>query len=176
MKIQFKDKESQFQKLRYLVYAIIALFLSFFQITSNNIIDIAGFTPDFVLIFVVWLAITEGRLTGIIAGFACGLMLDFVTFDHPGTNALAKTIAGFIAGSFSQAGKDVNILENVQFIFIVFLTSIFHNLVYFFFYLKQSEFEFWSFFMKFGLAYSVYTTVFAAIAMLLKLPIRSFKK
>lgn len=158
--------------IRYLKYAIIALLLSVAHIVLIDLIEVGGFTPDLMLILTVWIALSEGRLKGIVAGFFIGLLFDIVSADVIGTNALSKTIAAFIAGSFFKEGQTARTIGSLKFLTIVFVCSIFHNLVYFFFYIKLSELSYFSFFFKYGLAISFYTTVFAIFAMLTKIPMK----
>ncbi len=153
---------------RYIVYALIAIVLSLIQFSLLNFVVVQGITPDLLLVLCVWIAIREGRFAGIIAGFLIGITLDVVSFDLVGINAFTKTIAGFIAGSFYQEGKEQLILHGLKFLFIVFISSFAHNLIYFFFYIKLSDITFVSFFLKYGVAFSFYTTVFAIIPMLVK--------
>lgn len=55
---------------------------------------------DFVLIVVVYLALTAGPTTGIVAGTAAGLVQDALSTGIMGIGGLAKTIVGFAAGRF----------------------------------------------------------------------------
>lgn len=168
MKVRF-DKPSgrRDQVLRYIYYAIIALILSVLQVLFLDLISVGGITPDLLLILCVWITLTEGRLAGLFAGFAVGLIFDIISMDVIGTNALAKTIAVFAAGLFYREGTMEHKIGRFRFLGIVFLSSVIHNLVYFFFYLRPSELDYMSFFMKYGIAMSSYTTVFAIFAMLI---------
>ena len=53
---------------------------------------------DFVLIVVVYLSLTSGPTTGVLAGTAAGLIQDALSSGVMGIGALAKTIVGFAAG------------------------------------------------------------------------------
>lgn len=153
---------------RYLIYGLLAIVLSLVQFSLLNFVEVQGITPDLLLILCVWISIREGRFAGTVAGFLIGLTLDIVSFDLVGINAFTKTIAGFVAGSFYKEGKEMMILHGLKFLLIVFISSFIHNLIYFFFYIKLSNLTFLSFFMKYGVAFSFYTTVFAVIPMLVK--------
>ncbi len=156
------------QVQRYLVYGLLAIVLSLVQFSLLNFVEVQGITPDLLLILCVWISVREGRFAGTVAGFLIGLTLDIVSFDLVGINAFTKTIAGFVAGSFHKEGKEMMILHGLKFLLIVFISSFIHNLIYFFFYIKLSNLTFLSFFMKYGVAFSFYTTVFAVIPMLVK--------
>ena len=161
-------KSSNFVIQRYVIYALLAVVLSLVQFALLNFVEVQGITPDLLLILCVWIAIREGRFSGTVVGFLIGVTLDIVSFDLIGINAFTKTIAGFVAGSFYKEGKELIILHSPKFLLIVFVSSFIHNLIYFFFYIKLSDITFFSFFMKYGIAFSFYTTVFAVIPMLIK--------
>lgn len=161
-------QKSNYPFKRYIIYALLAILLSLIQFSLLNFVVVQGITPDLLLILCVWIAIREGRFTGTIAGFLIGLILDIISFDLIGINAFTKTIAGFIAGSFFEEGKEQLILHGLKFLLIVFISSFVHNLIYFFFYIKLSDITFLSFFLKYGVAFSFYTTVFSVIPMLIK--------
>ena len=156
------------QVQRYIVYAVLALILSLVQFALLNFVEVQGITPDLLLILCAWISIREGRFAGTVAGFLIGLTLDIVSFEIVGINAFTKTIAGFVAGSFYHEGREMMILHGLKFLLIVFVSSFIHNLIYFFFYIKLSNLTFLSFFLKFGVAFSFYTTVFAVIPMLIR--------
>jgi rod shape-determining protein MreD len=135
-----------------------------------DLVAIGGMTPDLLLILVVWITIKEGRFRGLFAGFAVGLLFDLISTDVIGTNALTKTLAAFVAGSFYKEGKADNIIGSLKFLLIVFVSSVVHNLVYFFFYLRMTDISFWGFFVEYGIAMSLYTTIVAIFPMLARIP------
>ena len=141
--------------LRYVIYAIIGLMLALAHVIALNLISVSGITPDLLTILVVWIALREGQFTGIIAGFMCGFLFDIVSYDVIGTNALAKTFAELTLGS-------------LYFILAILASSFVHNLIYFFFYIRPTEMTFWSFFFRYGIASTLYTTVAALFPMLVK--------
>lgn len=53
---------------------------------------------DFVLIVVVYLSLTSGPVTGVVAGSVAGLIQDALSSGVMGIGALAKTLVGFAAG------------------------------------------------------------------------------
>lgn len=55
-------------------------------------------TLDFVLIVVVYLSLTSGPTTGVVAGSLAGLVQDALSSGIMGIGALAKTLVGFAAG------------------------------------------------------------------------------
>lgn len=152
--------------LRYLVYAVFALLISVIHGTVLKYVAVGYVTPDLLLIFVVWVAVSEGQFVGTVAGFLSGLLFDVVSKDVLGTNALAKTVAGFIAGYFFKEGFNAQIIGSYRFILIVAVAAFVHNLLYFFFYVQPMEVTFISFFTVYGVATTLYTTVVAVFPML----------
>ena len=60
---------------------------------------IRGIAPvDLVLIVVVYIALTSGPITGLLAGTCAGLVQDALSSGIIGIGGLAKTIVGFVAG------------------------------------------------------------------------------
>lgn len=153
--------------IRYITYAIIALLLSVVHVLLIRFIAVAAVTPDLLLILCVWIAVYEGQMTGLLAAFGAGVIFDFVSADVPGTNALAKILAVFIAGYFYKENRQKKILGSYQFLVIIVTCAFIHNLVYFFFYLQPMEMSFWKFFIRYGVATTLYTTVIASIPMLI---------
>lgn len=172
-KNRFNNKKElliKYVKSKYFIYFLIAIILTYTQVALLNFVAIVEITPDLLLIYLVYLALKEGHLFGIVAGFIIGLLYDIISVDVIGTNALAKTIAGFIAGFFYKENMADKIIGNLKFLYIVFLSSFFHNIVYFFFYLRLSEIPFFTFFLKYGLALTLYTTVVSIGLMFAKYP------
>lgn len=169
MKISFNKDEQKPQQIRFVIYALTALIISVANLVVLNFVEVAGLTPDLLLILVVWIAIVEGQFKGIFAGFAIGLLFDVISADVFGINALSKTLVAFIAGFFYRDGKHNQILGNFRFVLIVLSCSIAHNLVYYFFYIKLSQLDSFSFIWKYGLASTLYTTVVSVFPMLTKM-------
>ncbi len=60
------------------------------------------FYPNFILIFVVYIALNKGAMRGQITGFFYGLTWDILATDIFGVRALSFTIAGYLAGNFNK--------------------------------------------------------------------------
>ncbi|MES2764834.1 MAG: rod shape-determining protein MreD [Bacteroidota bacterium] len=153
--------------LRYIYYAVIALVLCIIHRMFLDLISVAGVTPDLLLLLTVWIALKEGQSVGQFAGFGAGLLFDIISVDVLGTNALAKSIAGFIAGYFYSEDEREDKTGSYKFLLIVFLCALIHNLIYFFFYIRLTEMGFLEFFLKYGVASTLYTTVAAVFPMLI---------
>ncbi len=70
-------------------------------------IEIAGGTPDLVLVTLVSIALLRGAVWGAAAGFAAGLLLDTATLARLGETSLLLTIAGYWIGRYGETtGRD----------------------------------------------------------------------
>jgi len=58
--------------------------------------------PNFILMFVIYLALNKGVMKGQITGFFYGLTWDILSTDIFGVRALSFTIAGYLAGNFNR--------------------------------------------------------------------------
>lgn len=152
--------------LRYLAYAVVALLLSVVHIVFLKYLAVQSVTPDLLLLLVIWAALLEGQYVGMIIGFGAGLLFDMLTTDVLGSNALAKTVAGFLAGYFFRDGMGLATIGSYRLLLIVTFTGFIHNMLYFFFYVQPMQTSFWEFFLVNGVATTLYTTVVAVFPML----------
>lgn len=164
-----KDQE---RKLRYIYYAIVGLLLAVLQSTVLSFISIGGIAPDLLIIFCVWTAVWEGQWAGIFFGFGAGLALDLLSNDVIGTNALAKTLVGFTAGFFFKENFQKKITGSYKFILISLLCVFIHNALYYIFYVKTTEISYFYFFLKYGIASTLYTALFSIFAMFSQAPFK----
>ena len=153
-------------QMRFVIYAIIALIVTVFSVVFLQLISVGGVGPDLLLILCVWVALSEGQYAGMLFGFGVGLIYDITSPDVLGSNALAKTGASFVAGYFYSELRLSKNLSSVRFLSIIVLCAFVHNLIYFFLYIQPTEISFVSFFVKNGVASTLYTTVLAIAPML----------
>ncbi|MDP1675648.1 MAG: rod shape-determining protein MreD [Bacteroidota bacterium] len=145
--------------------AITTLFLVALQTTIVSFTSIANIIPDIMLIWIVYIAITEGQIPATVYGFAIGLLLDLVSGQFLGLSALSKTIAGFLAGYFYNENKTQMNLANYQFLIIVGIASVIHNLIYFIIFTQGSDVDLLTAIFRFGIFSALYTTTVASIPM-----------
>ncbi|NOY59793.1 MAG: rod shape-determining protein MreD [Calditrichaeota bacterium] len=67
------------------------------QITIVDVLSVKGISPDLVLIALCFVALRGDRYELTALGFLAGLLLDSIGPGILGANALAKSIAGFLA-------------------------------------------------------------------------------
>jgi rod shape-determining protein MreD len=163
------DIQKRSDIMRFITYGIVAMLLSIVHLVFLDFVSFGGITPDLLLLLCIWITMHEGQLVGLFFAFGIGIFLDVVSMDVVGTNALAKTIAAFIAGFFYVEGKTDQIMGNYKFLGIIIISTIAHNLVYFFFYIKPSEMSFMPFFLRYGISTTLYTTVFGVFMLLVKI-------
>ncbi|MBN9399798.1 MAG: rod shape-determining protein MreD ['Candidatus Kapabacteria' thiocyanatum] len=152
--------------LRFVAYAVVAMVLSVIHVVFLRFVAVSSVTPDLLLILTVWIALVEGQFVGMFAGFASGILFDIVSADVLGSNALAKTVAAFVAGYFWREGFAMQTIGSYRFLLIVALCGGLHNVLYFFFYVKPMQISFPMFFLTYGVATTLYTTVAAVFPML----------
>jgi rod shape-determining protein MreD len=152
---------------RVLLWLGLSVLLSLAHLLIVRWIGIAGVTPDLLLILVVWITLSTGQLPGTIAGFLVGLLMDGLTGDVLGTNALSKTAAAFVAGYFYNENKVALTLGHYPALLITLLCAVIHNVIYYFFHVRYAEMTMNTFITKYGVASALYTTVLAIVPMLI---------
>ena len=148
---------------RYLQYGLITLVFILFQTTVIPFAAISNIVPDVLLVWTVYIAIRLGQIPATIAGFVIGLTIDLVSGHFIGLSALSKTVAGFFAGYFFNENMIDYTLGSYQFLIVVGLSSIIHNVIYFVIFVQGSEIGFWSAILRFGLFSTIYTLALAVL-------------
>ena len=150
---------------RILFYSLLSLLFIVIDSTLVKFLTIANIIPDILIIWIVYVAIREGQIAGTTAGFLIGLTMNLMgtTNGIMGIAALAKTFAGFTAGYFFNENKIYGTLGGYQFIVIVGVASMVHNIIYFIIFLQGSGLS-W---MQSVLYYGVPTTLYTAAVTLL---------
>jgi rod shape-determining protein MreD len=70
-------------------------------------LHVLGGTPDFLLLVLIAIALLRGAVTGALAGFCGGLLLDVLTLDTLGVTALVLAVAGYWIGRYGETtGRD----------------------------------------------------------------------
>jgi len=83
------------------VFVAIAIALAL-QTTMARFLIGGSAAVDIVLVAVVYVALTTGPVTGMLAGSVAGLIQDSLSTGVVGIGGLAKSIVGFLAGAFGQ--------------------------------------------------------------------------
>ena len=70
-------------------------------------IDVLDGTADVLLLVLIGIALERGSVTGAVAGFFGGMLLDVMTFDTLGVSALLYALAGYWTGRYGETtGRD----------------------------------------------------------------------
>jgi len=72
------------------------------QATIFASLDVLGGTPDILLLALLGIALLRGAITGAVAGFFGGLLLDIVSLDTLGVTALILALAGYWTGRYGE--------------------------------------------------------------------------
>lgn len=131
------------------------------QSTVMPAISLAGVVPDLLLILVITVAYTRGRIPGMLTGLAAGLLTDVCFGDMVGLCALFYLCIGYAAG-YSQKIYDERdyMLPMLLMAAGEFLYSFAYYVAYF---LLRSRTEFGYYFVHLILPRMVYTVLAAAL-------------
>ena len=82
-----------------ILWTIVAAFLlGVFETAIMSHIQLLPALPDLILILVVYIALHNGTIVGIMAGFFSGLIFDFLSLAPMGLHAFVFTVLGFLYG------------------------------------------------------------------------------
>ena len=132
---------------------ILALFI---QTSWTHPISIAGFSPDLVLLILVYIGITGGQIEATVFGLCSGFLIDIYAPETLGINALANAVVGFAVG-FSRVGVVAEDLQ-VQAL-ILLLATLLHDFIFFTFYSISDPLNIFFLLARHGLGTAVYTTL-----------------
>ena len=77
------------------------------QVTLFASMDVAGGTADVLLLTLLGIALLRGAVSGAVAGFFGGLLVDVMTLDTLGVGALLYALAGYWTGRYGETtGRD----------------------------------------------------------------------
>jgi rod shape-determining protein MreD len=82
--------------------AVLVFVVAIMQVSAFSSVSIAGAGPDVLLVVIVAVALLRGAVTGAVAGFAAGLIVDVTTLGTLGATSLLLTLAGFWAGRYGE--------------------------------------------------------------------------
>jgi rod shape-determining protein MreD len=82
--------------------AAIVFVAAILQVTLVNSFVAGGGTADVLLVALVAIALRRGSITGAVAGFGGGLLVDVATLGTLGLNALLLSVAGYWAGRYGE--------------------------------------------------------------------------
>lgn len=126
------------------------------QSTLAELISVQQIKPDFVLIVLVFMSLSDGHIMGTTFGFLSGWIQDVYAPQYLGLNALCKSIVGFFVGYGSGGVIESNLV--VQGI-ILFVATLFHDALYFLIYSWNTADGYGWYLLRYGLPTALYTTI-----------------
>ena len=103
-------------------YGLIFITVLLMQIFLSNLLTVGGVRPDFLIIFVLYFAITYGSFKGVLVGFSIGIIISI--FDSGLTIGLLPLIYSIVgyAGGFlkSQRYKMVPVIFHLSCLLLIF--------------------------------------------------------
>jgi rod shape-determining protein MreD len=97
------------------------------QTTLARFVMRGSVAVDFVLVVVVFVALTEGPSAGLISGAVAGLIQDALSTSLIGIGGLAKTIVGFLAGI---VGTQFIVVQTLPRFVVFFAATVVHAVVF----------------------------------------------
>jgi rod shape-determining protein MreD len=80
----------------------LGLLTAIVQVTCFAKMDVLATSPDVALLVVVSLGLLGGSLTGAVAGFSIGLLMDCLLLERLGAFALTLLAVGYVAGRYRE--------------------------------------------------------------------------
>jgi rod shape-determining protein MreD len=108
------------------VAAVVAVTLVL-QTTLSLVLPSTLSSLDLVLVGVVYVALTSGSVTGLLAGTVAGLAQDALSSGTMGIGGLAKTMVGYLAG---RLGTQLIVAAALPRFVVFFLATLLHGLVF----------------------------------------------
>lgn len=149
----------------------IGIIVLLLQFTLGNWIELSGVKPDLVLLYIIYLGYSEGKISGIMYGFLLGMLQDLAAAStFIGLSALIKSIVGFSAGFLY--GK-YHILNPIWLAVTVILIIFFGQMLYFVIYYAMTPLAFQVMVQKFVVPTAGYTVVIGGLLFLIiPIPLR----
>jgi rod shape-determining protein MreD len=82
--------------------AVLVFAAALLQASLFSSLDVLGGTADVLLLVLIGIALLRGAVTGAVAGFGGGLLLDVLTLDTLGVTALVFSLAGYWTGRYGE--------------------------------------------------------------------------
>jgi len=119
--------------MRVVKYILMFGFLTLLQTTLIPLLSIQDIYPDLLLIGVIITGIRHGATPAILAGCLVGFVQDAAVTQFYGLSALAKSVAGFVAGYFSREKVKYNFVVTLGVVAATALVnSVLHQFIYYF--------------------------------------------
>ena len=143
-------------------YFLLVFIVFIFQSWTSEFFSLGTIDPDFCVITILYIAIKDGRLNGVLVGFFMGLVIDLSSGlnEYFGLTPLIYTITGYFCGCLKGQNNKMNkTYFSAIWILIIVIQFLIFSLVVYQQYLIQDLFNFT---IKWVLT-SMYTLTFLGI-------------
>lgn len=113
-----------------LYHFVIILPVLVVQIYILPLIEIAGAAPDLLAIYVLYIVLRFGQISGIFFAAYTGFLYDLVSFQLLGGSMFSLTLSAFILGYFYSEIRAESFVKSGRFIYLTVLFAFIHNLTY----------------------------------------------
>jgi len=124
-----------------------------------------GAYPDAVSLFVAWVGLRDGRLSGSVMGFTLGLLMDAI-YGTWGIQMFVKTIVGFLIGLFPADERESLLILPQQAFLGALVIALLHNGLLVIFLALQSGTRTSFLITSLWIGSAIYTSVVGTIASL----------
>lgn len=142
-----------------LIVAAIVLVGFLLQTCVFSKMELAGVTPNIILIVIASFGLMRGRKQGMLIGFFCGLLLDFFSGSIIGMYAIIYLYIGLLSGLFKRLffGDDIKL----PLLLIAASDIAYGILIYLLLFLTRGQVDFIYYFMNLIMPEAVYTLLVA---------------
>ena len=142
--------------MTYVLYALIYVAVLFLQLTFANFMAVYGISPNFLVIYLVYLSLKFQRTWGSVIGFLMGIFQDAVSTPLFGVNAFSKTFSGFFVHLLPR-GKVGTPIADVG--LLIFTVTLVHDFLFNFIYSLESQQGVLFILLRYAAPGAVYTAV-----------------
>ena len=145
--------------IKYFIIVIIAFVI---QSWTSEFFSLGSIDPDFCVIVILYIAIRDGRMNGVLVGFIMGLMIDLSSGlnQYFGLTPLIYTLTGYFCGFLNgQSNKLNKTYFTAIWVLIILCQFLIFSLIVYQDYLVQDPFIF----MVKWISTSLYTLTFLGI-------------
>ncbi len=143
---------------KYATLIILGFIVLILQSAFAPIINIAGWTPDFLIILIFIISFRYNVTPALLYAFLLGLMQDLFVTDFVGLSAAANVVAAYTALHFKESVMTPGI-----FALGLLVVSLVKHLVYYFVLSFGPTFDFWIFLYSVVFPQSIYTLIIGVI-------------
>ncbi|NLL61392.1 MAG: rod shape-determining protein MreD [Candidatus Atribacteria bacterium] len=138
----------------------IIVFAQLIELLLVNMVNVDAVKPDLVMITIICLSFLYGSKDGIIIGFIGGLLKDVFSVNLLGTNALVKTVIGYISGIIREKIFQQHLVWIVTIATFV-LTILNNTFVYYLLGIFHANYDFIEIFRKYSVNHALINSILA---------------